>query len=107
MLSNFNQTYSVSRKKKINSFGTICFSHRISSNFLCTLVFRVVTAFIIITYTFHACNGIVYTIPHPVLSLIPSISLPDVLCDPTDLIWRKGTPFEATTGRTALHQRVS
>ena len=29
-----------------------------------------------------------------------SISLPDVLCDPTDLIWRKGTQFEAMTGRT-------
>ena len=25
----------------------------------------------------------------------------DVLCDRTDLIWRKGTPFEAMTGRTA------
>ena len=37
----------------------------------------------------------------PVLSLFPSFSLPDVLCDPTDLIWRKGTPFEAMTGRTA------
>ena len=36
-----------------------------------------------------------------VLSLFPSFSLPDVLCDPTDLIWRKGTPFEAMTGRTA------
>ena len=36
-----------------------------------------------------------------VLSLIPSISLPDVLCDPTDLIWREGIPFEAMTGRTA------
>ena len=23
-----------------------------------------------------------------------------MLCDPTDLIWRKGTPFEAMTGRT-------
>ena len=22
-------------------------------------------------------------------------------CDPTDLIWRKGTPFEAMSGRTA------
>ena len=31
------------------------------------------------------------------LSLIPSLSLPDVLCDPTDLIWRKGTQFEAMT----------
>ena len=30
-----------------------------------------------------------------------SFSLPDVLCYPTDLIWRKGTPFEAITGRTA------
>ena len=29
-------------------------------------------------------------------------SLPDVLCDPTDFIWMKGTPFEAMTGRTAL-----
>ena len=36
-----------------------------------------------------------------ILSLIPSFSLPDVLCNPTDLIWRKGTPFEAMTGRTA------
>ena len=34
------------------------------------------------------------------ISLIPSFSLPNVLCDPTDLIWRKGTPFEAMTGRT-------
>ena len=32
----------------------------------------------------------------------PSFSLPDVLCDPTDIIiWRKGTPFVAMTGRTA------
>ena len=38
---------------------------------------------------------------HPILSLIPSFSLPDVLCDPTDLIWSKGTSFEAMTGRTA------
>ena len=30
----------------------------------------------------------------------PSFSLPDVLCDPTDIIWRKGTPFEVMTGRT-------
>ena len=29
----------------------------------------------------------------PVLSLIPSFSLPDVLCDPTDIIWRRGTPI--------------
>ena len=38
---------------------------------------------------------------HTVLSLFPSFALPDVLCDPTDLIWRKGTPFEAMSGRTA------
>ena len=37
----------------------------------------------------------------PILFLFPSMSLPNVLCDPTDLIWRKGTPFEAITGRTA------
>ena len=30
----------------------------------------------------------------------PSFSLPDVLYDFTDLIWRKWTPFEAMTGRT-------
>ena len=30
-----------------------------------------------------------------------SFSLPDVLWDNTDLIWRKGTPFEAMTCRTA------
>ena len=34
-------------------------------------------------------------------SLFPSFSLPDTLCDPTDLIWRKGTIFEGMTGRTA------
>ena len=38
---------------------------------------------------------------HPVLSLIPPFSLSGVLCDPTDLIWRKVTPFETMTGRTA------
>ena len=32
---------------------------------------------------------------------ILSFFLPDVLCDPTDLIWRQETPFEAMTGRTA------
>ena len=37
----------------------------------------------------------------PVLSLIPSSSFPDMLCDPADLIWRKVNPFEAMTGRTA------
>ena len=38
----------------------------------------------------------------PIPPFFPSFSLPDVLCDPTDLIWRKGTPFEAMTGRRAL-----
>ena len=37
-----------------------------------------------------------------VLSLFPSFSFPDVLCDPTDLILRKGTPFEVMTVRTAF-----
>jgi hypothetical protein len=37
----------------------------------------------------------------PVLSLFPSISLHDVLCDPTDLILRQETPLEAMTGPTA------
>ena len=34
----------------------------------------------------------------------PTISsfLPDVMCDPTELIWRQGTPFEVMTGRTAF-----
>ena len=36
-------------------------------------------------------------IVHSALSLFPSFYLPDVLCDPTDLIWRKGAPFEAMT----------
>ena len=38
-----------------------------------------------------------YLIP----SLFSPFSLSDVLCDPTDLIWRKGTSFEAMIGRTA------
>ena len=37
----------------------------------------------------------------PVLSLFPYFSLPDVLCDRTDLIRKKGIPFEAMTGRAA------
>ena len=37
----------------------------------------------------------------PVLSFLPFFSSPDVLCDPTDPIWRKGTQFEPMTGRTA------
>jgi hypothetical protein len=36
----------------------------------------------------------------PIPSLFPSFSLLDVLCDPTDLIWMKGTLFEAMTGHT-------
>ena len=37
----------------------------------------------------------------PVLSLFPPFSLPDVVCDPNDLIWRKRAPFEAMTGLIA------
>ena len=43
-----------------------------------------------------------HAIDHPILSFYASLSLPDVLCDPTDVIWRQGTPFEAMTGRTAF-----
>ena len=39
--------------------------------------------------------------PPTVLSCFPPFSFPDGLCDPTDLICRKGSPFEAMTGRTA------
>ena len=30
------------------------------------------------------------------------LSFPDVLCNPTELVWRKGTTFEAMTGRSVL-----
>ena len=33
--------------------------------------------------------------------LLSFLPFPDVLCDPTDLIWREGILFEAMTGRTA------
>ena len=46
-------------------------------------------------------NAKMPSITTPALSLFPSFSLPDVLCDPIDLIWRKGIPFEAMIGRTA------
>ena len=46
-------------------------------------------------------GGDIATYHFLVLSLIPSFSLSDVLCDRNDLIWRKGTPYEAMTGRTA------
>ena len=45
--------------------------------------------------------------PSPVLSLFPSFTLPDVLCDPTDHIWRKGTPFKAMIGRKAPSSDVA
>jgi hypothetical protein len=38
--------------------------------------------------------------PYPILTPFPSSSLPEVLCDPTDLIWREGIPFKA--GRTII-----
>ena len=41
------------------------------------------------------------TILRSLSPFFPSISLPDMLCDPSDFIWRKGTPFDAKTGRTA------
>ena len=37
-----------------------------------------------------------------VLFFIPSVSHPDVLCDPTDLIRRECTAFEAMTGHIAF-----
>ena len=37
--------------------------------------------------------------PHTFLLFF--LSLPDVLCDLTDLIWWKGTTFEDMTGRRA------
>jgi hypothetical protein len=37
-----------------------------------------------------------------VLPFFPSLSLPNMLSDPTDLIWKKGTPFEAITNRRAF-----
>ena len=46
-------------------------------------------------------SNIVLPTTPPDLSFFPSISLLDVLCDPTNLIWWKGTPFEVITGRTA------
>ena len=44
-------------------------------------------------YISHKC-GISYIFLTPSL---PSFSLPHVLCDPTDLIWREATSFEAMT----------
>ena len=41
-----------------------------------------------------------------VLSFFLYFSLPDVLYDPTDVIWIWGTPFEAMTGRTVFIRRT-
>ena len=38
---------------------------------------------------------------HPVLSYVSSFPIPDMLCDPIQLIGMQGTPFEAMTGLTA------
>ena len=45
-------------------------------------------------------NWNMFDSPRPFL--LSFLSIPDVLCDPTDLIWRQGTPFEAITGCTAF-----
>ena len=45
-------------------------------------------------------NEALITLPVP--SYFSSFSLPDGLCNPTDLIWREGTPLEVMTGRTDL-----
>ena len=37
-----------------------------------------------------------------ILPFFPSFTLPDVLYNPTDLIWKQGTPFETMTDRTAF-----
>ena len=42
----------------------------------------------------------------PPIRSTDSFSLPGLLYDPTDLNWRKGTPFEAMTDRS-LHRRSS
>ena len=39
---------------------------------------------------------------HSGLSFFPASSFPDVLSDPTYIIWREGTPFEAITDRTVF-----
>ena len=43
---------------------------------------------------------------HPVLSFFPFFSLPDVLWDFNDPIWRKGAPFVAMTGHTAVSSDI-
>ena len=45
--------------------------------------------------TLHYANTLV--ILYHVPSFFPSFYLPDMLCDPTDLIWSKRAPFEAVT----------
>ena len=36
------------------------------------------------------------------ISFFPSFFIPDLMCDSTDLIFKKGTPFEAMAGRTVF-----
>ena len=57
---------------------------------------------VLLVYGCEAWSITFFKMPNdPVLSLFPPVSLPNVMCDHTDLIWRKRTPFEAMTGRTA------
>ena len=52
-------------------------------------------------------NVVIYSFFHTmhvsstILSFFHFFSVPDVLCDLTDLIWRKGAPLKAMNGRTA------
>ena len=51
-------------------------------------------------------NAYPVKIPYPVLSLFPSFSLPDVLCDLTDLICRKGSHLSWWLVVEPFHQMV-
>jgi hypothetical protein len=44
------------------------------------------------------CEEIMKVSSHHIPSLFPFFSLPDMLCDSTDIILTKGTPFEPMTG---------
>ena len=46
---------------------------------------------------------IAFTLSFP--SFLPSLFLPNVLCDPIDVIWRWGTLFQVMIGRTAFIKR--
>ena len=74
------------------------FAHLLSSLIACCIGITVLVYYFLV-FAGSATNTF------PIRSSVSSFSHPEVICDPTDVIWRQWTPFEAMTDRVAFIRR--